>query len=311
MMAQPDLMKQALASVYNWASKKGYGPTYKPDKDNPKFVSAMKGEILLKVIIEDGKINVITAPKTPELENEVIDLLGLDKDFEDEPLDLSGKDVEIVDAKQIDPAKEVKPAVVEKKPNAPAKRATNTPARKQAKSEAKEKWDEYAAGKDETYRVSGRDEFSAFGVSKLMNAAGLCSKVMQSGVDENAAWAVVRAIDPATGHFREDVKTLYKTTFLAMKAMDIAVSQEKKRAGFIKSFDVDGKPVINPERTVGGTPAPIWLAQQLIRAWNSADGVAATGAERRAALKMMNREWRDEDEIAMEKAEADAIQEMK
>lgn len=303
--SQDELLKQAIKSVFSWAKKEKLEPSLKPNKDKVTF---FKGQVLVAVEIKDGRIKTSYSPPPPipEVEKAIAEIIGIttDDDFEDEPVDLSGNAETTVDESEEIAQVEPKPPVK------PAARVNNTPAKRQ-KSEAREQWDEYAAKKGETYTISGREELSAFGVSKLMNAAGLCSQVIKTWVDDECAGAVVRVIDPATGSYREDSKILTKTTFLAMKAMDLAVSQEKKRAGFIMSFDDDGRPQLNPNRTLGGTPAPIWMAQQLIRTWNSADGVAVTGAERRAALKMLNKEWRDDDEVATEKAEADAIQEMK
>jgi len=314
MMAQPDLMKKALVSVYNWASKKGYGPTYKPDKDNPKFVSAMKGEILLKVIIEDGKINVITAPKTPNLENEVIDMLGLDKedDFEDEPLDLSGKEVEIVDAGQIDPEQEIKPAVQAKKPKSPAKRTTNTPAKKEY-SDARRDLDIVRSQQKDVYEVAGRKALTSARISELINERGLVSQVIEVGRDEKNVWATVRVTDPKTGRYREDAKIIDRETFWILKALDIAANQQKKlgnKVQLLLSVKQNGEPVVNNEIILDGKPAGLWLYLQVLRSWSTADGFAITRAMSRAAMQILNQEWKDPDEIQTEKAEADAIGEI-
>ena len=282
--------KVAIDTVYTWAKKKGYDPIKKPDN-----VSYMIQDTYLKLAIKDGKLVLQTSgPHSDEVKQEVNEVLGAgptDEDFEDEPVDLSGKEVVPVEA----------PKPVKKQP---------TPKPK-AKSEAKEQWKEYASKKDETYTVSGRDELSAFGVSKLMNEAGLCSEIVDSGRTKDSIWAVVKVTDRTTGQSREDLKRIDRETFWVMKAIDIAVSQDKKRAGFITGFDETGKPIVNPSRTVGGTPAPIWMAQQLIRSWHSADGIAVTGAERRAALKMLNRDWREDDEVQFEMDEANGVAEMK
>ena len=47
---------------------------------------------------------------------------------------------------------------------------------------------------------------------------------------------------------------------------------------------------------------------QPMRAWSSADRDAITKAERRAQLKMLNREWREDDEIILEQEEEKAVQ---
>jgi hypothetical protein len=47
---------------------------------------------------------------------------------------------------------------------------------------------------------------------------------------------------------------------------------------------------------------------QVMRSWSMADRDAVTKAERRAQLKIMNREWRDDGEIVLEQEEERAVQ---
>jgi len=47
----------------------------------------------------------------------------------------------------------------------------------------------------------------------------------------------------------------------------------------------------------------------VMRSWSMADRDAVTKAERRAQLKIMNREWRDEGEISLESEEEQAVRE--
>ena len=67
-------------------------------------------------------------------------------------------------------------------------------------------------------------------------------------------------------------------------------------------------PILNPDVRIKGMPAPLWLTMQLMRAWSFADRDAITKAERRAQLKMLNREWREDDEIVLEQEEERAVQ---
>jgi hypothetical protein len=57
-------------------------------------------------------------------------------------------------------------------------------------------------------------------------------------------------------------------------------------------------------------PAQLWLTMQVMRSWSFADRDAITKAERRAQLKMLNREFREDDEIQLEIDEEKAVQEM-
>jgi hypothetical protein len=45
----------------------------------------------------------------------------------------------------------------------------------------------------------------------------------------------------------------------------------------------------------------------VMRSWSFADRDAITKAERRAQLKMLNREWREDDEIVLEQEEERAV----
>lgn len=112
-----DMNKAAIDTVYTWAKEKGYDPIKKPDN-----VSYMIQDTYLKLAIKDGKLVLQSSgPHSDEVKQEVNEVLGAgptDEDFEDEPVDLSGKDVVPVEA----------PKPVKKQP---------TPKPK-AKSEAKE-----------------------------------------------------------------------------------------------------------------------------------------------------------------------------
>ncbi|MCK9597561.1 MAG: hypothetical protein M0R06_00895 [Sphaerochaeta sp.] len=285
-----ELIEKVLPSVYSWAKQKGYEPIKKD-----RSVTMMKGTSMLKVEIKDGEVVYgKNGDYADDLQREVVELLGIKpSSFEDEPVDMRP---------EVTVPAVVENTVPEKKPKARA------PTPKQ-QSEAKEEWDEYAKKKETGYRISGRTELSAFGVSKIMNQAGLCSEVIKCIRNENVICAMVRVIDPKTGHYREDAKVIDRETFWTMKAIDTAASQEKARPGFIIGFNEDtGRPIVNPERTVNGMPAQLWMVQQLTHSWHTADGLAVTGAERRAALKMLNREWRDDDELQHELDEAAAIE---
>ncbi|MFA5137134.1 MAG: phage recombination protein Bet [Patescibacteria group bacterium] len=85
-----DMNKAAIDTVYAWAKKKGYDPIKKPDN-----VSYMVQETYLKLAIKDGKLMLQSSgPHSDEVKQEVNEVLGAgQEDFEDEPIDLSGKEV--------------------------------------------------------------------------------------------------------------------------------------------------------------------------------------------------------------------------
>jgi len=164
-----------------------------------------------------------------------------------------------------------------------------------------------------SYDVAGGKEVpNAFAVSEEANLRGLQSQIISSGRDKARAWAQVRVIDPATGQFREDAVSFDRETFFCLKSWEYAGSQAKYQRDLIVGVDDSGEflklPRLNPEATIKGKPASLWLALEVLRAWSFADRDAITKAERRAQLKILNREWReDAQEIDLEDAEAKAV----
>ena len=159
-----------------------------------------------------------------------------------------------------------------------------------------------------TYSVAGKNAPNAFAVSEEANKRRLCTQIMDSGRTKDLVWGHVRVTDPATGQFREDRVSHEKETFVLLKAWEDANSQAKFQKGLIIGIADNSMPELNPEIRIKGMPAQLWLTRQVMRSWSMADRDAVTKAERRAQLKIMNREWRDEGEIVLEQEEERAVQ---
>ena len=159
-----------------------------------------------------------------------------------------------------------------------------------------------------TYSVAGKNAPNAFAVSEEANKRRLCTQIMDSGRTKDLVWGHVRVTDPATGQYREDRVSHEKDTFVLLKAWEDANSQARFQKGLIIGIADNSMPELNPDLRIKGMPAQLWLTMQIMRAWSMADRDAVTKAERRAQLKIMNREWRDEGEIVLEQEEERAVQ---
>lgn len=162
-----------------------------------------------------------------------------------------------------------------------------------------------------TYNVAGKNAPNAFAVSEEANKRALCTQIIDAGRNKDLVWGHVRVTDPKTGQFREDRVSHEKETFCLLKAWEDANSQAKWLKGqqLIVGIQDNNMPELNPDIRIKGMPASLWLTMQVMRSWSMADRDAVTKAERRAQLKIMNREWRDEGEITLETEEEAAVKE--
>ena len=163
-----------------------------------------------------------------------------------------------------------------------------------------------------SYSAAGKQAPNAFAVSEAANTRGFCTQIIDSGRTKELVWGHVRVTDPKTGQFREDRVAHEKDVFCLLKAWEDANSQAKfmaKGVALIVGIQDNNMPELNPDVKIKGMPSGLWLTMALMRAWSFADRDAITKAERRAQLKMLNREWREDDEIVLEQEEERAVQE--
>lgn len=170
----------------------------------------------------------------------------------------------------------------------------------------------WRAKQDRTYAVEGGKEVpNAFAASEAANLQKINIET-DTGRTENLAWGKARAIDKETGQYREAKVNFEWTLFRQKTAWEIARSMEKKTPGIIKGAEEKTfLPLVDGTKTFKGQPAPLYLHMAVLNRWAFADRDAESKAERRAVLKLLNREWREKDEIDMEQAEEREVREMR
>jgi len=205
-----------------------------------------------------------------------------------------------------EPTRATKPA------QRPAER-TNVPARPQdVRASSDFDMADWRQKQAKTYNVAGKTAPNAFALSEEANKRGLCTQIIDAGRSKDLVWGHVRVTDPKSGQFREDRVSHEKETFCLLKAWEDANSQARYMKGQQLITGIDEQtnmPLLNPDIKIKGMPASLWLTMQVMRSWSMADRDAVTKAERRAQLKIMNREWRDEGEITLETEEEQAVRE--
>lgn len=168
--------------------------------------------------------------------------------------------------------------------------------------------DAWRGSQARTYSVAGKNAPNAFAVSEEANRRGLSTQIIDAGRSKDLAWGHVRVTDPKTGQFREDRVSHERETFCLLKSWEDANSQAKYNKGLIIGVRENNMPELNPDIKIKGMPSNLWLTITIMRSWSMADRDAVTKAERRAQLKMLSREWREDDEIVLEQEEERAVQ---
>lgn len=194
----------------------------------------------------------------------------------------------------------------------PQEPKSNVPARTQdVKASGDFDMNDWRGKQAKTYSVAGKNAPNAFAVSEEANKRALCTQIIDAGRSKDLVWGHVRVTDPKTGQYREDRVSHEKETFCLLKAWEDANAQARYMRGqqLIIGIQDNNMPELNPDIKIKGMPSQLWLTMQVMRSWSMADRDAVTKAERRAQLKIMNREWRDEGEITLETEEEQAVKE--
>ena len=216
---------------------------------------------------------------------------------------------------------EIKELLVSMRMDSEPARGSNLPAKSggqvntqaaQGKGQEGFDMDSWRGKQARSYSAAGKQAPNAFAVSEEANKRGFCTQIMDSGRTKELVWGHVRVLDPKTCQYREDRVAHEKETFCLLKAWEDANSQaryQKPDQPLILGVQDNNMPELNPNVRIKGMPASLWLTMSIMRAWSFADRDAITKAERRAQLKMLNREWREDDEIVLEQEEERAVQE--
>lgn len=150
------------------------------------------------------------------------------------------------------------------------------------------------------YHMRGHDEADAWLVQQWGNEMGVSTKIITAEQDEKGVKVIVRAekdeqfVDAVVIH---DFKTSSEViTFETIENM------ERERKNAIEGYDDVGRPILVSE-------ARYRMYKRFIKFKNFAARDAATKAGRIATLKIMNRDWRDAEEIESEGAEVRSVNE--
>ena len=154
-----------------------------------------------------------------------------------------------------------------------------------------------------TYEVEGHEEPDAWLTQCWGNEAGINIEILdQTRQTEDYAMAVVRA--HLGNQFVDEAVVHYFSVSKEIIAFEVIEKMLKKGENPIEGYDEDGKPILSQQ-------AKYRIYKRFIRFKNFALRTAISMAARRAILKIMNREWREEEEIEAEEREARIIEEEK
>jgi len=154
-----------------------------------------------------------------------------------------------------------------------------------------------------TYEVEGHEEPDAWLTQCWGNEAGINIEILdQTRQTEDYAMAVVRA--HLGNQFVDEAVVHYFSVSKEIIAFEVIEKMLKKRENPIEGYDEDGKPILSQV-------AKYRIYKRFIHFKNFALRTAISMAARRAILKIMNREWREEEEIEAEEREARIIEEEK
>lgn len=161
-----------------------------------------------------------------------------------------------------------------------------------------------------TYRTENGDAPTAAMINRNANRHRLCTEVLEYLVTDDLVRAKVRVTDPATGQYKEDGVAFTRNAFIAKKTIDIISKHIKKNPGLVVSIDpVTLRPELSDTAMIYDMPAKLFVAKELLKSWNFLGRFAITTAERRCQDKLLNAEWREKEEIELERCEIEDVAE--
>lgn len=150
------------------------------------------------------------------------------------------------------------------------------------------------------YPVRGHNEADAWLVQQWGNEMGFSTKIITAEQDDKGVKVIVRA--EKDEQFVDAVVIHNFKTSSEVIAFETIENMEKEHKKAIEGYDDDGRPILVPE-------AKYRIYKRFIKFKNFAARDAATKAGRIATLKIMNRDWREVEEIEAEAAEVRAVNE--
>ncbi len=161
-----------------------------------------------------------------------------------------------------------------------------------------------------TYRTEDGCAPTAAMVNRNANRHRFCTEVLEYVVTDDLVRAKVRVIDPVTGQYKEDGVAFTRSAFIAKKTVDIISKHIKKNPGLVVSVDpVTLRPELSDTAMIYDMPAKLFVAKEVLKSWNFLGRFAITTAERRCQDKLLNAEWREKEEIELERCEIEDVAE--
>jgi hypothetical protein len=169
---------------------------------------------------------------------------------------------------------------------------------------------EFHRKKARTYRTEDGEVPTAAMVNRNANRHRFCTEVLEYIVTDELIRAKVRVTDPVTGQYKEDGVAFTRNAFVAKKTIDIISKHIKKNPGLVVSVDpVTLRPELSDTAMIYDMPAKLFVAKEILKSWNFLGRFAVTTAERRCQDKLLNAEWREREEIELERAEIEDVAE--
>lgn len=150
------------------------------------------------------------------------------------------------------------------------------------------------------YRVRGHDEPDAWLVAQWANDAGISVEIVTAEQTPTEAKVIVRA--KKDGQYVDAVVIHEFTTTMEVVAFETIDNMQRNNKNPIVGYEEDGKPILSDE-------AKYDIYKRYIKFKNFAIRDATTKASRIAILKLMNRDWREPEEIEAETAEVRSVNE--
>jgi hypothetical protein len=161
-----------------------------------------------------------------------------------------------------------------------------------------------------TYRTEDGCAPTAAMVNRNANRHRFCTEVLEYVVTDDLVRAKVRVTDPVTGQYKEDGVAFTRNAFIAKKTIDIISKHIKKNPNLVASVDpVTLRPELSDTAIIYDMPAKLFVAKEVLKSWNFLGRFAITTAERRCQDKLLNAEWREKEEIELERCEIEDVAE--
>ena len=165
-----------------------------------------------------------------------------------------------------------------------------------------------------SYLAGGKVEPDGWSAQKFGNENGIVTETIDFFQDNEKAWAKVRATDPKTGQFVEDVVQFIFIDVFNKKVVDLVDASIKKaprgatKTPLIK--DLKNPLLMDKDMNIEANLTPrgqLHIIKQMVSFKYFAIRTAQTDAARRAILKILNKEWREDEEIKEEKKDRDFV----